>query len=115
MNAVGRGGRGGVGQEISVCGLQGQFATKLQMQGQVLGVRLGQEVCKSGGIGSVVRAKGFVGGQSRIICSPTGASTKSQCVGVAQYYAVSGGRGSRVFAVNEANITVVQGQIKTGP
>jgi len=84
-------------------------------QGQVLGIRLSQEACKSGGIGSAMVAQGFVGGQSQIICSPTGASTKSQFVGVAQYSAVNGSRGSRVFAVNEADITVAQGQINAGP
>ncbi len=113
-SAVGRGGRSGVGQEASVFGLQGQLATNPQKQGQVLGVRLGQEVHKSGGIGGAVGVQGFVGGQSQRISSPTGTSTESQFVGVAQYSAVSGGRGSRAFAVNEVDITMTQGQIKTG-
>ena len=113
-SAVGRGGRSGVGQEASVCGLQGQLATNPQMQGQVLSVSLGQKACKSGGVGGAEGAQGFVGGQSQIISSPTGTSTESQFVGVAQYSAVSGGRGSSAFAVNEADITMAQGQIKTG-
>ena len=113
-SAVGRGGRSGVGQEASVSGLQGQLATNPQMQGQVLGVRLGQEAHKSGGIGGAVGVQGFVGGQSQRISSPTGTSTESQFVGVVQYSAVSGGRGSHAFAVNEVDITMAQGQINTG-
>jgi len=114
-SAVGRGGRSGVGQEASVCGLQGQLATNPQMQGQVLNLHLGQEACKSSGVGSAVGAQGFVGGQSQTICSPHGMSTESQFVGAVQYSAVSGGHCSRAFAVNEVDITMGQGQINTGP
>ena len=114
-SAVGRGGRSGVGQEASVCGLQGQLATKPQMQGQVLSVRLGQEACKSGGVGGAVGAQGFVGGQSQKICSPRGISAQSQFVGVVQYSAVSGGHCSSAVAVNDVDITMGQGQISTGP
>ena len=113
-STVGRGGRSGVGQEASVCGLQGQLATNPQMQGQVLSVRLGQGASKCSGVGSAVGGQGFVGGQSQTICSPRGTSTESQFVGVAQYSAVSGGRCSRAFAVNEVDITLGQGQINTG-
>lgn len=113
-SAVGGGGRSGVGQEASVCGLQGQLATNPQMQGQVLNVHLGQGACKSGGVGSAVGAQGFVGGQSQTICSPRGMSTESQFVCAAQYSAVSGGHCSRAFAVNEVDITMGQGQINTG-
>jgi len=112
--AVGVCGTTGVGQEAEVFGLQGQLATNPQMQGQVLGVSLGQTAYKDGGVGGAEGAQGFVGGQSQIISSPTGTSTESQFIGVAQYSAVGGGPHSDAVASNEADITMAQGQIKTG-
>lgn len=114
-SAVGRGGSSGVGQEASVCGLQGQHAARPQMQGQVLNVHLGQGASKCSGVGSAVGGQGFVGGQSQTICSPRGMSTESQFVGVVQYSAVSGGSCSSAIAVNDVDITMGQGQINTGP
>ncbi|MBA7698205.1 hypothetical protein ES703_106880 [subsurface metagenome] len=113
--AAGVGGRSGVGQEALVCGLQGQLATNPQIQGQVLGVRLGQGAYKSGGVGGAVGGQAFVGGQSQILCSPTGTSAQSQFVGAGQYSAVSGGPCSSAVALNDADILMGQGQINTGP
>ncbi len=113
--AAGAGGRSGVGQEAEVYGLQGQLATNPQMQGQVLGVRLGQGAYKSSGVGGAVGGQAFVGGQSQIICSPRGTSAQSQFVGAGQYSAVSGGPRSSAVALNDADITMGQGQINTGP
>jgi hypothetical protein len=112
--AAGRGGRSGIGQEAEVHGLQGQLATNPQMQGQVLGVSLGQAASKSGGVGGAVGGQAFVGGQSQMISSPRGTSAQSQFVGAGQYSAVSGGRGSSAVALNDADIMMGQGQINIG-
>ncbi|MHC4488099.1 MAG: hypothetical protein ACYS9C_06680 [Planctomycetota bacterium] len=112
--AVGVCGITGVGQEAKIGGLQGQLATNPQMQGQVLGVSLGQTAYKDGGVGGAEGVQGFIGGQSQIISSPTGTSTESQFVGVVQYSAVGGGPHSDAVASNKVDITMAQGQIKTG-
>jgi hypothetical protein len=113
--AAGAGGRSGVGQEAEVCGLQGQLATNPQMQGQVLGVRLGQAASKSSGVGGAVGGQTFVGEQSQTILSLHGTSVQSQFVGAGQYSAVSGGPCSSAVALNDVDIMMGQGQINTGP
>jgi hypothetical protein len=114
--AIADGSRGttGVVQEAEVCGLQGQHASKPQMQGQLLGVTLEQSAYKDGGVGSAVGGQGFVGGQSQIISSPHGTSAESQFVGAVQYTAVSGSPCSSGIAYNQADIELGQGQINTG-
>jgi hypothetical protein len=112
--ADGTRGTTGVVQEADVCALQGQHASKPQMQGQLLGVSLEQTAYKDGGVGSAVGAQGFIGGQSQIICSPHGTSAESQFVGAVQYSAVSGGPCSSGTAYNQADIQMGQGQINAG-
>ena len=113
-SAAGACGTTGVEQEAEVCGLQGQFATNPRMQGQVLGVSLGQTAYKDGGVGGAEGEQGFVGGQLQILSSPRGTSVESQFVSVAQYSAVGGGHHSDAVASNDVDITMSQGQINTG-
>jgi len=97
-------------------GVLGQTAaTNPQMQGQVLGVRLGQAASKSSGVGGAVGGQTFVGEQSQTILSLHGTSVQSQFVGAGQYSAVSGGPCSSAVALNDVDIMMGQGQINTGP
>ncbi|MBW7991625.1 MAG: hypothetical protein FVQ84_16650 [Planctomycetes bacterium] len=114
--AKGVGGVSGVAQRAKVQGLQGQYTGPFgsTVQGQRLNVNLGQVALKAGGVGSTQGVQGFVGGQSQTITTPRMTSTESQFVGVVQYSAVSGGKGSTGIVVNTVNVEMGQGQIVTG-
>ena len=114
--AKGAGGVSGVAQGAKVKGLQGQYTKPFgsTMQGQCLNVKLGQVAMKAGGVGRTKGVQGFVGGQSQTITTPRMTSTATQFVGVGQYSAVSGDKGSTGIVVNTVNVEMGQGQIVTG-
>ncbi|MBL7146314.1 MAG: hypothetical protein ISS76_18900 [Phycisphaerae bacterium] len=114
--AKGAGGVSGVAQSAKVQGMQGQLTKPFgsTVQGQRLNVNLGQVALKTGGVGSTQGVQGFVGGQSQTITTPRMTSTQTQCVGVGQYSAVSGGKGSKGIVVNTVNVEMGQGQIVNG-
>lgn len=114
--AKGAGGVSGVVQGAKVKGLQGQYTKPFgsTVQGQGLKVKLGQVTLKAGGVGATKGVQGFVGGQSQTITTPRMTSTQTQCVGVGQYSAVSGSRGSKGIVVNTVNVEMGQGQTGTG-
>jgi hypothetical protein len=114
--AKGSGGVSGVAQRATVQGLQGQH-TRLfgpKMQGQGLNLKLEQVAMKSYGVGCTQGEQSFVGGQSQTITTPHVTSTETQFVGVEQYSAVSGRRGSKGMVVNTVNVEMGQGQSITG-
>ncbi len=113
--AKGAGGLSGVAQGAKVQGMQGQLTKPFgsTLQGQRLNVNLGQVALKAGGVGGTKGIQGFVGGQSQTITTPRMTSTQTQSVGIGQYSAVSGGRGSNGIVVNTVNVEMGQGQIVT--
>lgn len=114
--AKGAGGVSGVAQGAKIKGMQGQYTKPFgsTMQGQRLNVNLGQIALKAGGVGGTKGVQGFVGGQSQTITTPRMTTTESQFVGVGQYSAVSGSKGSTGIVVNSVNVEMGQGQIVTG-
>ena len=114
--AKGAGGVSGVAQRATVQGMQGQHTGPFgpTVQRQRLNVNLGQVALKGGGGGSTQGGQGFVGGQGQTITTPRMTSTETQFVGVGQYSAVSGGKGSKGIVVNTVNVEMGQGQIVTG-
>jgi len=112
----GAGGVSGVAQRATIKGLQGQrinpFAPRVQGQG--LNLKLEQVAMKNGGVGCTLGEQSFVGGQSQTITTPHATSTETQLVGVEQYSAVSGRRGSKGMVVNTVNVKMKQGQNVTG-
>lgn len=114
--AKGAGGVSGVAQRATVQGLQGQQKATFgpTVQGQRLNVSLGQIALKAGGVGGAKGVQGFVGGQSQTITTPRMTSTESQFVGVGQFSAVSGRKGSKALVVNTVNVEMRQGQVVTG-
>ena len=114
--AKGAGGVSGVAQGAKVKGLQSQLTKPFgqAVQGQRLSVNLGQVALKAGGVGGTKGVQGFVGGQSQTITTPRMTSTQTQFVGIGQYSAVSGGKGSAGIVVNTVNVEMGQGQIVTG-
>jgi hypothetical protein len=115
--AKGAGGLSGVVQSATVQGMQGQPTKPFgqTMQGQGLKVNLGQVALKSGGVGGTKGVQGFVGGQSQTVSTPRMTSTETQFVGVGQYSAISGRKGSKGIVVNTVNVEMGQGQIVSGP
>ncbi len=114
--AKGAGGVSGVAQGAKVKGIQGQLTKPFgqAVQGQRLNVSLGQVALKAGGVGGTKGVQGFVGGQSQTITTPRITTTQTQFVGIGQYSAVSGGKGSNGIVVNTVNVEMGQGQIVTG-
>jgi len=114
--AKGAGGVSGVAQGAKIKGMQGQLTKPFgqAVQGQRLSVNLGQVALKAGGVGGVKGVQGFVGGQNQTITTPRMTSTQTQFVGIAQYSAVSGGKGSTGIVVNTVNVKMGQEQIVTG-
>ena len=114
--AKGAGGVSGVAQGAKVQGTQGQLVKPFgsTVQGQRLKVNLGQIALKAGGVGGTKGVQGFVGGQSQTITTPRMKSTQTQFVGIGQYSAVSGGKGSKGIVVNTVNVEMGQGQIVNG-
>jgi hypothetical protein len=110
--AHGRCGVSGVTNNAAIHGSQGQHVKPFGSagQGQGLSVNLGQVAMKHGGVGGANGAQNFVGGQSQTISTPGTTSTESQFVGVGQFAAVSGSRGSNAMVVNSVNVNMGQGQ-----
>ncbi len=115
-SAKGTGGLSGVAQCAKVKGRQAQNINPFgpTVQGQRLNVNLGQVALKAGGVGCTQGVQGFVGGQSQKITTPRMNSTESQFVGIGQFSAVSGRKGSIGIVVNTVDVKMGQEQIVTG-